>query len=562
MGARDVVPSDLPPPFLERLPALKSGVRVEVASDGLNNPHLCRAFAEIVDLESLAARHAVVSSEVAERLRPLLNQEIHPLYASDLLAELAEQWNHVLTPERLHALRPLAPDTIWKAFPSIAWHTKLVARAADGKFASLRELLLPRHIGVRHDADVSDELLRAAFAPDRRTLAESYIVHAEDLALFLRLRVRLQIDARTIATWYAALSADRRPAALKYLLRGKLQQDVLQYLVRPEDRPDWLEDYDEVREMLEGLEEDRWRSQALLAALFPDRFQGELDPSEPPLLPESRKRSFFERLDEWWSDPNVRRTVIESYETTAWPDWLRRDGLAQGLKTGSHDHWLGLLVLGACRSIGRAEEGHHRSFLESAYSQGWWDVFKTPDDVAAWMNLLRSWQDKATANLTYPRWMSLFPAIHQLSRYLEKYRRLLISAARRPAELYRVTCLLAPRVDEALTGAGQHFDAPPAPLNIGLHWVLRELVRLGVLDGHHIFPDCWVPSDRVLRFLQPLGLEPPDGRCTNSEKAHAIFNFLASELNTGSPHLHRAFDIPLRHIDSSSDLRRLFGLEG
>jgi hypothetical protein len=303
------------------------------------------------------------------------------------------------------------------------------------------------------------------------------------------------------------------------------------------------------------------RSQALLAALFPDRFQGESGPLRPALLPESTKRSFFERLDEWWNEANVRRTVIESYETKAWPEWLRRDGIAEGLQSGSHDHWLGILVLGACRSIGRTEAGHHRSFLESAHSEGWWDVFKTPDDVAAWMNVLRTWQDKATASLTYPRWMSLFPAIYQLSRYLEKYRRLLTSAARRPAELYRVTYLLAPRVDEALTGAGQHFDAPPAPLNIGLHWVLRELVRVGVLDGNHIFPDCWVPSDRVLRFLQPLGLEPPDGGTTNSEKAHAIFQFLASELNTELPHLHRAFDIPLRHIDSSSDLRRRFGLE-
>ena len=129
--------------------------------------------------------------------------------------------------------------------------------------------------------------------------------------LFLRLRGRHQIDARTIATWYAAMSADRRPAALKYLLRGTLQQQVLQCLVRPEDRPDWLDDYDEVREMLERLEEDRWRSQALLAALFPDRFQGKPGPSGPPRLPESRKRSFFERLDEWWNDANVRRTVIE-----------------------------------------------------------------------------------------------------------------------------------------------------------------------------------------------------------------------------------------------------------
>ena len=35
-----------------------------------------------------------------------------------------------------------------------------------------------------------------------------------------------------------------------------------------------------------------------------------------PLLPEATKRSFFERLDEWWNDANVRRNVIESYEVT------------------------------------------------------------------------------------------------------------------------------------------------------------------------------------------------------------------------------------------------------
>jgi len=185
----------------------------------------------------------------------------------------------------------------------------------------------------------------------------------------------------------------------------------------------------------------------------------------------------------------------------------------------------------------------------------------SPDDADSWMRMLRTWQDLAVADLTYSRWMSLFPAIFQLSRYLEKYRRLLRSAARRPAELYRVTCLLAPRVDEALTGAGQQFDAPPAPLNMGLHWILRELVRLGVVDGEHLFPDCWVPSERVLRFLRPLGLDSLEGSCSSSEKAHAIFDFMSGALGTNTANLHRAFDIPLRHVDSDRGLRRRLGWE-
>src|SRR5262249_5920170 len=153
-------------------------------------------------------------------------------------------------------------------------------------------------------------------------------------------------------------------------------------------------------------------SQALLAALFPDRFQGEPGSRETLPLPESTKRAFFKQLEEWWNQVDVRQRVVESYEATSWPDWLRRQGIAEGLQSGSEDHWLGLLVLGACRSIGRAEAGHHRSFLESAHNKGWWDVFKRPDDVEAWMNVLRVWQDEAAASLVYPRWMSLFPAIY------------------------------------------------------------------------------------------------------------------------------------------------------
>ena len=558
MTARSVVPSGLPAPFSDRLPALKSVFRIEIAEGVFDDPRVCKAFAQIPELASAAQERPVVSRKVAERLRPLLAQPPGSLLPRDLLEQLVERWDHVLTPERLRALRPLGPETIWKVTDGSMWNLKLVARAADGTPTPLRELLLPPDVGVEDaNTDVQDELLRAGFAPSGSVLQSDYISQADDLNMFLRLRARHQVDARTMASWFGDLAEERRDAALRYLLRGKLQQEVLQWL--REERPAWLEDYEDVRQAINALQEDSWRSQALLGALFPERFE-EPSKSLAPLLPDSAKRSFFHQLEEWWNEPNVRRTVIASYEQTAWPDWLRHNGLAAGLKSGSVDYWLALLVLGASRSLGRAEAGHHRTFLEAAHGEGWWEIFKRPNDVAAWMEVLRSWQDRAVANLTYPRWMSLFPSIFQLSRYLEEYRRLLTSAARRPAELYRVRCLLAPRVDEALTGAGHHFDAPPAPLNMGLHWVLRELVRLGQLDATHVYPDCWVPSERIFRFLEPLGMKPFDG--ANSEKAHAIFRFLVDALGTDTPHLHHAFDIPLRHIDSSADLRRGFGLEG
>jgi hypothetical protein len=56
-------------------------------------------------------------------------------------------------------------------------------------------------------------------------------------------------------------------------------------------------------------------------------------------------------------------------------------------------------------------------------------------------------------------------------------------------------------------------------------------------------------------------MEPLKGNDSNAEKAHAVFDFLKTELKTATPHLHRAFDIPLRHVDANKELRRQLGLE-
>ena len=143
--------------------------------------------------------------------------------------------------------------------------------------------------------------------------------------------------------------------------------------------------------------------------------------------------------------------------------------------------------------------------------------------------MLRKWQDDPSAELPYAQWMALFPAIYQLSRYREKYERLLKSAGQRSATEWDITCWLAPRRDPALTGAGTQLDAPPAPLDMGLHWVLRELVRLEVVDGEHLYADCWVPSEQLLGFLNRFGLERSDDGISNPQKARAIFDFLVSK---------------------------------
>ncbi len=562
MSAHSVVPSDLPKPFLERLPVLKANTLIKVAGNGFDDPNICQAFDKISDLALLASKNIIVSTKIANRLQFLLGYNFQPLHATDLLTELGVHWDHMLTPERLRTLHPLATDLVWRVAKDGGWYSKFAARAANGDRMFLRELLIPHTIHknkIKSDINIADELLRSSFAPRRNVLDMDYIDQEKDLDIFIKLRRGHQINATKLASWYNSIVIDQRHAALLYLLRGELNYEVLHCLISLEDRPIWLANYDEVRGLLETLGEDRLLSQWLLSKLFPERFQHEPNPVELLLVSEAKKRNFFDNLGEWWNDSVVRRDVIASYEKEAWPEWLCNEGIEEGLRSDSPDHWLGLLVLGACRSIGRADAGHHRKFLELAKNQGWWDIFKNQNNDSDWMMVLRDWQDEATAKLTYPRWMSMFPAIYQLSRYLDEYKKILKSLMQRPTDLYRVTCLLSPLVDEALTGAGQSFDAPPAPLNIGLHWVLRELVRVGVIDGNHIYQDCWFPSDQLIRFIQPLGLKIIDS--SNHEKSRSIFEFLKIELKTEYPTLHKSFDIPIIHIKSNKNLLQQFGLK-
>ena len=558
--ARSVVPTGLPAPFRRRLPQLTAKVRVEVAQDF--DQRWCRALSEMVqedeDLANLFRNHHAVSDEVAKLLRPLLDQtgcDTPKLLPHQLVAELAKEWNHRLTPERLRTLRPIGREDLLRSHDAADWHRNVVARSAAGEYRPLRQLLLPNDLGrpmaEGSDAEVADEVLRSAFAPECWRLGSSYIRTDDDLKVFRWLRGAHRADAAAMAAWIGDLPGNRRSAALLYLMDGSLARKVLAD-IRGTQRPAWLADYDSVATLLEGLNKESWERNPLLIALFPDRLEPTGMNVEPAPCDEGADAdTFFGRLADWWADDGNREEVIDRHEKDCWPSWLREGGLDVALRRCSKEHWLALLVLGACRGLGRAQDVQHRGFLELAHQRGWWHVFLKPEDNdEAWMNVLRSRQDEAQDRLDYRLWLSLFPTIFQLSRHLDTYRTLITSATRRPDKLYSARRLLAPRTDDALSGAGAQFDAPPLPLGLGFHWCLRELVRLRVLDASgHLAKDCYVASRSVLELLRPLGLSIEDNSSA-AVKSQAIHDFLHEDgrMDSERPHLHLSFDIPIRHI--------------
>ena len=568
--SRSVVPTGLPAPFRSTLPKLTPDVPIEVAR--FFDFGWYRALGEMVrqhkDVLRLFHNRYVVSDAVAELLQPLLdgtNARWPELGPRRLVAELMQRWDFRLTPERLHVLRPIGREGLVWYDDRGAWQRRLVARSAAGEWTPLRQLLVSNDLDSLLDTsveDVADELLRSSFAPDCWRIDSSYIKAGDDLKVFRWLRGDHGADSSAMTKWIVELTDGEQTAALRYLMDGSLGLDVLKSILQLPQRPAWLTDYDGIAASLRRLAKDPWERNRLLIALFPTRFEARGKDVEASISDDGvAAAAFFDHLANWWADEGTRRQVLDQHEKACWPSWLREGGLGVGLRGESPDHWLALFLLGACQGLGRTQDLQHRDFLSELKDRGWWDVFLQPGDDRAWMEVLREWQDGAVDRLRYGRWLSLFPTIYQLSRHLDAYRRLLNSAAERPKHLYSLRRLLAPRADDALSGAGSPFDVPPLPLGIGFHWCLRELARLKVLGADHLFADCYVPGRRVLELLRPLGLVVEDNDSTDA-KSQAICQFLQEDgrLDSVQAHLLLAFDIPLRHIAKNGSLRREWGL--
>ncbi len=273
------------------------------------------------------------------------------------------RWNHELTPERFNSLRPALNDEVWKRIteskPDSGWRSSLRARSAADTFVQLRELLVPAKPNLTYrNSDIDDERQRAEFAPRSQILDPSYIQDEADAAMFRRLRGPLRVGVQTMAGWLENLSEDRRPAALSYLICGNLGRGLQAEILSTPRRPAWLQNYGKINSLLSEVETEPYRRQQLLVALFPDRFH-HLQEEAPPVPSQSDPQIFFRRLEDWWSDADVRQRTIAEYEKRAWPDWLRQSGIADGLRSDSADHWLALLVLGACRSLGNTKAEQH-----------------------------------------------------------------------------------------------------------------------------------------------------------------------------------------------------------
>ncbi len=495
------------------------------------------------------ARFAYVPSEQKARLEAL-GFPVEHMKTADFFAEFFARLvpDKRLTPHLLSCLRQIREELPRQDFP-------FRVRTQAGTWEDIQQVLLPPNTPCELSSDFREEQRRAAFAPPHALLSEEYVSDREDAEIYRRLRNGHTVTSDILQGWITELeSPEQQIHALRYLQEGELGHELL--ISFRSEQQGWIRDFSLVSELLDSMPESEEAHKHILMGLFPDAFslrtdkeideyeseEGEEYEEDTPVLAISNRSQWEAMLDFW--DKN-KILIIDEYIYKTWPDQFRDQALLkERLEKNDRCAWLVLLLLGYLQSIGRSKPEMHRTFVQELLTKHK-KLFtdRVDKDDPQWLFPLSAWHDANISTNTYAMWMTCFPALHQLGRFLKQYQNILGSMIRGKLERKQLLDCFSPRSAYTFQQAGKQFDAPPFPLRLGKYWVLRELARLNfkncqTTSGEAFLECCWVPRKRCCDILDMDYIEDTDAR-----QEELVSTLL--ELNKTLPHFDYCFDIAL-----------------
>ncbi|MBC1271039.1 hypothetical protein GNF07_28820, partial (plasmid) [Trichormus variabilis FSR] len=397
-----------------------------------------------------------------------------------------------------------------------------------------------------------EESLLAEFAPNDRLLHPDYAVTSLEFFLACR-KPRDIISEQEMVEWARnAKTQDKQQAVRQYLASGERKQGFANAL-RNCTAKTWIENDQGIQEILkvnsfQQKVEQAIRGEIAWAEVSNSSLEENRNEIVQEIIPEIPTFNIDKTLTEiytWWQVNHI--TEIKKYNERLYP--ITIDELKQKLQNRDRSAWLMLFFIGITHTMGRTKHEQHRDFIRFCLKRYWWEIFTENNPSALskkWMEVLNEYMDDQIEDTTWYYWMEKFPSIYRIANYLNEYidSFLSIENIQTNFNLHHIT---APRTNPAFQGGGA--DAPPLPLGIGANFVLRELVRLEVINPItelSVHQHCFVPRANVRRLLIRLGcqdLSKPDYKTST-----IIYKFLKREFERlglqGEPIFHHCFDIP------------------
>jgi hypothetical protein len=515
------------------------------------------AFQERVGKGMLVSHERVVRP--LERLCPSLVQHITAITLADVV-----RWecpHQMIDPEKAERLGELLTREFLTQIPDQTETNRIrdildaaEFLAADGHYHPARELLIGQ-TPIAEGGWSLDECLRTGFAPSSRVVNEEY--GQIGLRFFLACREKLTATPQEMAGWVrAAQDHATRKAALVYLADGDAGRTVQSELKRQGFEGTWLIDLATLPCFRQLSTAQQHRLAELLARQdAADLMRQLLEGVHRP--PQLNPRTVLRGIHDWWSAEGPR--AIRDYEARVYPN-----GGLQFLdhEVDEHAHqrrkdWVTLFLLGLTHTMGRTVAEQHRSFLRRCEQDGWLDMIASSErQPGSWMDWIDRFLDGQLDDSRFLQWMKQFVGIYQVSRHLDDYIEVLLTAQRfdHPFELTQLTNT---RASAAFQAGG--VSAPPLSriLGMGQCFVLRELFRHRVLSNPHAHPHCFVPVARVRRMLVDLGCDDLVGNQQPWEWSRVIYTFLQQHLRDAAT-FGGAFDIPLQVVADDASLQMRF----
>lgn len=454
------------------------------------------------------------------------------------------------SPDLVSAMaRSLPPEALDKVRP---WLSKCVFRSASGKYASLSELLPPRLAGQDH---LPRRLLNL--------LDDTYDEAAVGLLKQVGLPSRPPLE--TMKLWiHSGLDLGECKGLLVFLSEARR----------------WLREYFDLGSLLRSnwfkVNGSRATTSEALAlglvhveTLDPDpAFRAWLGVSTGPIqinveasrwdrpVPDPKKA--LEQIWVWWAKDGAG--FVTQYEKQTYPDgtppqlgsdFSDRDSLQR-------ESWLSLLLLASLQTMGRTNPEQHRGFLDLCKRRGWMEVFADRDSTAErWIGVLDNYLDTQTNDSLFYHWVRQFVSIYQIGRSLPEYVQsfLEINKVKKPFDLDSVT---RPAMNPNFSGGGPCAPPLTRALGIGACFVVRELLRKGVLTSSLAHEHAYVATAQVRRVLARLGLTGLEGDGAIYRYSPPIHKFLLNHLTSDRAHFGHCFDLPFLAIAQDADLQRRF----
>jgi hypothetical protein len=433
---------------------------------------------------------------------------------------------------------------------------------------------LPSSLLLLHQPEEPEEKRLVAFAPPDQILHPDYtdtdlqkdmdLQKNAGLQFFLLCRElpereKIEIEVDELVRWARiARTESQQQGVLEYLSSGDRNLDFSS-LLKESIAGCWMENDPRIQAQLKVKALQNLGNEAIGDPTLWDTLIDQLNhpkdfgppstlPSQPLAEPNQLKDIYT-----WWEENHLNE--LDSYNKRLYPIDITE--LQCRLIDDDRSAWLMLFFIGATHTMGRTTHEQHRDFIRFCLDKGWWDVFSSPDpqdQPDQWIEVLNSYIDSLNNDTIWYSWIEKYPNIYQISKYLDEYRESFCSADRMQ-KAFDLRALTNPRIASHLSRGG--VDAPPLRIGIGANFVIRELVRLEILqENEYLFPHCFVPRANVRRVLTWLGCEGLQK--SNYNHSTQIFKFLKNKIKYSEIAenliLSSHFDIPFELFSETSDV--------